>query len=161
MKDTTKTDSDRPPSMTSNRSGSPSIRARWSMRKYPPRVCANPQCQYGGTFEPYDKRQLYCCRQCGTDHRNDIRAEANRTTYAEERVLRETDNKLESLFEEYFNDKECLIHKDTLRLHKVDLRYSVTSEIRKATGMKTLWLYKFGTEQHRENLDFFYIIKRK
>lgn len=149
------------PVVIPDRPGNLAPRAHWSQRKYPERTCANPLCQYGGLFHPHDKRQIHCCRQCGIDHRNDLRAEANRTTYLEEKIMRETDRLLEQLYENHFDGKYCLIHVNQLQLHKVDLSYFVQSAPNKTTGMKALWLYKFGTERHHENKDWYYILKRK
>ena len=144
-----------------NRPENLTIREHWSQRKYPERVCANPLCQYGGLFYPRDKRQIYCCRQCGIDHRNDRRTQANRTIYIEEKIMRETDRLLAQLYENHFDGKHCLLHVNQLQLHKVDLSYFMQSVPNKDTGMKTLCLYKFGTERHHENKDWYYILKRK
>ena len=137
------------------------IRRSWSQRKYPEISCANPQCQYGSLFQPSDRRTKYCCAQCGTNYRNDKKAKDNKTIYREEPLMRQVDRKLEMIYQEHFKDKHCLVHIDILRLHEVDLNYFIKFEINSSTGIKTLWLYQYGTQRHPQNGDWIYIVKRK
>jgi hypothetical protein len=160
MKSSKQTELGPPPAMV-KRLDSPPIRSRWSQRKYPEKQCGNPLCQYGGVFRPHDKRQMYCCRQCGTDHRNDLRAEANRTKYSDEKKLRLTDRQLGLLYAEHFDGKQCAVHSSVFRLNKVDIRYSITSDHTKGADNKINWLYEYGLMRDLDNREYLFIIKRK
>ena len=135
-------------------------RRKMYRRIFPEKDCPNPVCQYGGRFIPHRANQDYCCPQCGTDHRNDKNGKANKTVFAEEKILRQMDIKFAKLFEQFYDGKCCLIRKENFQLQKIDLRYFVIAEKNSTSGMNIHWLYKYGTELHSEDSNWIYIHKR-
>jgi hypothetical protein len=131
-----------------------------SKRKYPKRKCANLNCTHEKEFEPHDKRQLYCTLQCRTDASNDRRSLTNSTTYFQEKILRQYDKLLEKIHNRFLKDKSCIVNKAYLNYEGVDVSLLVEESINKKTGNKVKWFYRYGTELHPTDPDFFIIHKK-
>ena len=133
-----------------------------SKRVYPPRVCINPKCTFGGKYTPHDKRQQYCNPQCRSDFNNDKRSDNNNSVFKKEKLLRSANKKLGKIYKVYVNKEGyCVVHREIFRYEGIDLRLLVDDQANVQTGGKTRWFYEFGTEMHPKDQNFFIIHKRE
>jgi hypothetical protein len=86
--------------------------------------------------------------------------EKNRTTYKEEKQLREFNKRLERLYNYFFKDGVCQVHQEFLRYEGIDLSKSVSEQQNPETNQPVKWFYEFGTEIHPGGKNWFIIHKR-
>lgn len=132
-----------------------------SKRKYPERDCANPNCGFEQRFFPHDRRQKFCCEQCRVNFHNDIKHANNKTIYKAEKSLRAFDKKLEKIYYAFVNeDGYCIVWKDILAYEGINVALLVHEQQNTNTGGKVKWLFKYGTELHPNNPNYFIIHKK-
>ena len=132
----------------------------YSKRRYPKRKCKNPACNVEPDFAPHDKRQEYCCVQCRTDAGNDRRGIANRTIFANEKLLRDSDKKLAKLYAKFLSNGHAIVHISYLEYEGVDVLLLVKKQKNLATGLQIHWFYEYGLEINIDNPDYFVIHKK-
>ncbi|MBS1686977.1 MAG: hypothetical protein JSS76_19725 [Bacteroidetes bacterium] len=131
-----------------------------SSRRYPERICANPDCVFGKIFTPHDKRQKYCSRACGSHYRNDKRSEQLHTKYAENKILNKNEEILESLMRNNEDPQECMVHLTLLNLLGFNSDYSIARE-KYRDGRIIHWMYEYGLVIHKSDPKWFAVLKRK
>lgn len=130
-----------------------------SKRIYPEKSCKNPNCDYGSKFRPHDKRQLFCCPQCGTNYRNDLRSSNLHTIYGENKRLMQNEKILKELYNKYANEKHRQVHISELNLFQYRFDYCINRSKYK-DGRIILWTYSFGIVVSPNDSNWFEILKR-
>ena len=115
-----------------------------SKRIYPHKECANPECEI--KFQPHDRRQAYCTRQCQINAANDRRWKANNKEFRSEKLLRIMDKKLEEIYESNLYQQRHYVTKDILEHEGIILDLCVLQEINRKTHHYIRWYYRYGLE---------------
>ncbi len=133
---------------------------RKSKRKFEERDCIDPNCVYFRRFTPTWATQTYCCRQCQIDNANGRVKEKNRTTYKEEKELREFNKRLAKLYNFFMKDDVCQVYEEFLRYEGINLAKCVSEQQNPRTNQPVKWFYEYGTEIHPSDSNWFIIHKR-
>lgn len=127
-------------------------------RKYPPRVCANPDC--GETFTPNRRNHIFCFDQCRINFNNDQRREKNLTDYALEKDIRKNEKVLKrGLLSPFYKNDE--INMDFLVHDHFNFELSSDCTTNKNTGQVIRWCHTYGVEPKKTNPKTFTIHKRQ
>lgn len=117
---------------------------RISNRRYPERICKNPEC--GTTFEPHDRRQLYCEEQCRINANNDKRHFEENSRFRDGKQTRVNNQILNSIWQVLMDEKLKMVSKERLEW----LGFNFDSQARhmknNQTGRRILWYYDYGLE---------------
>ena len=132
-----------------------------SKRKYPEKLCFNPNCEFEKKFIPHDRRQKFCCEQCRINFHNDKQHGDNNSSFRNEKLLRQYDKKLEKIYYRCVDkDDYCIVWKGILEYEGINVRLLVEEQQNTHTGEKVKWFYRFGTELDKQRPDFFTIYKK-
>ena len=118
--------------------------ARTSNRRYPPAICANPNCRT--SFEPHDRRQLYCEPQCRINANNDRRFLENETRFSDEKIARRNSKILEFLWNKHKNLRRKMITRSMLDFENFDFEGSCKVMKNSNTGRTIQWFHNYGLE---------------
>ncbi len=133
---------------------------RFSQRVYPEKKCANPNCSFGGTFEPHDKRQAFCRPQCRINFHNDMRHKENKGVFEDVKRLKDINRNLALLYSKYVNKNGyCAVRKELLHFLEIDVMLLTRELVNKVTGRKVKKIFNYGIELHPDNHDYYIIHK--
>ena len=131
---------------------------RISNRRYPARKCKNPTCKV--SFEPHDRRQEYCERQCQINANNDKRFLANNSRFIDEKQARRNNKILESFWEKLKDKKQKLVSKGLLEWEQFKFNSQTLINRNSKSGKNILWYYDYGLEQVDEPRGLYEIHKK-
>jgi hypothetical protein len=117
---------------------------RISNRRYPPKTCKNPACEV--EFDPHDRRQEYCERQCRINANNDKRHLENNSRFSDEKQARLNNKILESAWEKLKNKKEKNVERVNLEWDKFNFQTHASIKKNNKTGRNILWYHDYGLE---------------
>ena len=133
-----------------------------SKRTYPERDCENPNCGFEQRFIPHDRRQKFCIEQCRINFHNDQKHNDNTTIFKNEKNLREFDKRLAKIYKAFVDkDGYCVVWKGIFNYEQINVALLVTEQQNPRTGGKVKWFYKFGTELHPKDANYFIIHKKQ
>ncbi len=133
-----------------------------SKRTYPERDCENPNCGFEQRFIPHDRRQKFCREQCRINFYNDRRHNDNRTVFKDEKSLRQFDKRLDKIYKAFVNkDGYCQVWKGIFSYERINVSLLVQEQQNTTTGGKVKWFYKYGTELHPTDTNYFIIHKKQ
>ena len=118
--------------------------SRVSNRRYPSQKCKNPACEI--LFEPHDRRQEYCERQCRINANNDKRHFENQTRFIQERQTRSNNKILASAWEKLKNQKDKLVKRSNLEWDRFNFQTQALIKKNTKTGRNILWYHDYGLE---------------
>lgn len=134
----------------------------FSKRRYPGKSCENDNCISGGTFEPHDRRQKFCCPQCRINFYNDRRNLEESTVFIDAKHLKYIDRKLERMYKKYVDGKGyCVVRKEIFHYENVNVLLLVQEQENTNTGKKVKWYFRYGIELHSENENYYIIYKKQ
>lgn len=132
-----------------------------SKRTYPVRDCSNPNCGFEQKFAPHDRRQKFCCEQCRINFHNDQKHNDNKTTFRSEKDLRQFDKRLAKIHKAFVNkDGYCTVWKGIFNYEQINVALLVSEQENPNTGGRVKWFYKYGTELHPKDNNYFIIHKK-
>ncbi len=123
-----------------------------SKRTFPERICKNPLCNK--PYTPNYRKQKHHTPQCGTDHRNDLRDEKDRTLYGDVKLLKKMDKILAKMYARLYKEKFCWSLKELLAYEEVDMSLSVKQELNSESKRQIRWFFCYGIEFREDQTHF-------